>query len=294
LARRYGFLGRQLGSENFGRFFGALGTMPPWYYIKPLLLNSGPLSLMVPLAVFFALRTYWQPSSAPRVPDAPPIAPDLFCRTGFPAGRVPGPSDALSITRNSDARVLSVRAQEAVRLFAIFWLVSVTFFTVAAYKRRAYLLPLWPASAVLLAWWVQTSVLSSPRWGRLLRGFLVISSCGLIVFNTVLLPRSEVRECANDSLRDAAMEIDRIVGRGEPLYLYGFGEEPAPLLFYLDRDAPPVGGKLGDAPPGYVIVPAQVWRQHKEEALDLTPIFESTSGRPPLVLLRHGKALASQ
>ena len=104
----------------------------------------------------------------------------------------------------------------------------------------------------------------------------------------------EVRECAGDSPREAAMEIDRIVGGGEPLYLYGFGEEPAPLLFYLDRDAPPVGGKLGDAPPGYVIVPAQVWRQHKDEALDLTPIFQSTSGRPPIVLLRHGKALASQ
>jgi 4-amino-4-deoxy-L-arabinose transferase-like glycosyltransferase len=270
LARRYGFLGRQLGSENFGRFFGALGTMPPWYYIKPLLLNSGPLSLMVPLAVFFALHTYWQHPSAPAPPDAPPLA------------------------RDSDGRVLSVRAQDAVRLFAIFWLVSVAFFTVAAYKRRAYLLPLWPASAVLLAWWVQTSALSSPRWGRLLRGFLVISSCGLIIFNTVLLPQREVRECAGDSRKDAAMEIDRIVGRSEPLYLYGFGGEPAPLLFYLDRDAPPVEGKLGDAPPGYVIVPAPVWRQHQAEALDLTPVFQSTTGRPPIVLLRHGKALASQ
>ena len=35
IGRRYGFLGRQLESENFGRFFGALGFMAPWYYLKP-------------------------------------------------------------------------------------------------------------------------------------------------------------------------------------------------------------------------------------------------------------------
>ncbi|MGH8013396.1 MAG: ArnT family glycosyltransferase, partial [Candidatus Binataceae bacterium] len=31
IAQRYGFLDRQLGSENFGRFFGTLGIMKPWY-----------------------------------------------------------------------------------------------------------------------------------------------------------------------------------------------------------------------------------------------------------------------
>ncbi len=46
-----------------------------------------------------------------------------------------------------------------------------------------------------------------------------------------------------------------MVAPDEPLYLYGFDEEVAPLLFYLDRDAPELSGKLGDAPPGYIIVP---------------------------------------
>jgi hypothetical protein len=59
------------------------------------------------------------------------------------------------------------------------------------------------------------------------------------------------------------------------------------LLFYLDRDAPPLAGKLSDAPPGYIIVPADVWNEKKDEALDLTPVMESTSGRPRLVLLRR-------
>ena len=84
----------------------------------------------------------------------------------------------------------------------------------------------------------------------------------------------------------------RIVGPAEPLYLFGFEDEPAPLLFYLDRTAPRIRGKLGDAPPGYVIAPAAVWRAEQDTALDLTPVFESTSGAQRLVLLRHGPALA--
>ena len=83
-----------------------------------------------------------------------------------------------------------------------------------------------------------------------------------------------------------------MVGGAEPLYTYGFDEELAPLLFYLDRDAPAIRGKLGDAPPGYVIVPARVWREHQAEALDLEPVLTTDHGGRPLVLLRHGKALA--
>src|SRR5262249_43686911 len=52
IGRRYGFLERQLGAENLGRFFGALGTMSPLYYLGPLLLNSLPFSLLAPVAVF--------------------------------------------------------------------------------------------------------------------------------------------------------------------------------------------------------------------------------------------------
>ena len=55
ISGRYAFLSRQAGSENFGRFFGTLGAMPPWYYVTPLLLNSVPLSLLAPVAVASAL-----------------------------------------------------------------------------------------------------------------------------------------------------------------------------------------------------------------------------------------------
>jgi 4-amino-4-deoxy-L-arabinose transferase-like glycosyltransferase len=273
LGQRYGFLNRQIDSENFGRFFGALGSMPPWYYVKPLLLNSAPLSLLVPIAVFAALRTYWTSPSFSHSVSIP--LPDL--------GEGKGASDSLS---HRDAQ----RALIAARLLAIFWLVTVAFFTIAAYKRRAYLLPLWPAAAAILVWWLQE--LARARWGRVLRDAIALVCLALVVFNFSYIPRREVRDCGNDSFREAAAEINRIVGGDEPLYIYGLSGEPAPLLFYLDRDAPPLAGKLGDAPPGYIIVPADVWKEKKEEALDLTPVMESTSGRPRLVLLRHGKAYA--
>jgi 4-amino-4-deoxy-L-arabinose transferase-like glycosyltransferase len=246
--RRYGFLHRQLGSENFGRFFGSLGAMPPWYYVGPILLNSAPLSLMVPIAVAAAI--------------------------GFP----------LPVFREGGQ---GVRSRSAVRLLAIFWVVSVAFFSIAAYKRRAYLLPLWPASAVMLAWGIET--LRAHRIGRLARPVVGAICAGLIVFNFAYLPHREIANCGDDSFRDAATQITRVVGPDEPLFLYGIEGDAAPLLFYLDRDATPLSGKLGDAPPGYVILPAAVWRAHRLEALELEPVLTIRSGAHPLVLLRRGK-----
>ena len=54
---RFAFLNRQLDTENVGRFFGSLGAMAPWYYVKPVLLNSAPLSLLLPIAAATALIT---------------------------------------------------------------------------------------------------------------------------------------------------------------------------------------------------------------------------------------------
>jgi 4-amino-4-deoxy-L-arabinose transferase-like glycosyltransferase len=105
IGHRFSFLSLQLGSENFGRFFGTLGAMPAWYYLKPLLLNSMPLSLLVPVAVASAF-----------------------------AGRVPPLDDG----RNSREHWTELCA----RFFATFWVVSVVFFELSAFKRRAYLLPL--------------------------------------------------------------------------------------------------------------------------------------------------------
>jgi len=250
---RFGFLNRQLGSENVGRFFGSLGAMAPWYYVKPLFLNSAPLSLLVPVAVVAA---FWRRGA------------------GVSGEHTPG----------------EARVRAAMRLFAIFWIVTVVFFTIAAYKRRAYLLPLWPPAAVMLAW----LILSARRyfWGRAAKWGFIAVCAALIVFNLIYIPRKEVRDCAGSSFRPAAREITRAVGPGDPLYTFGFREELAPLLFYLDRDAPAFKGRLGDAPPGYVIVPESVWRTEQGQALDLAPVLTSRHGERRLILLRRGKTYA--
>ncbi len=255
MGRRYGFLGRQLESENFGRFFGALGFMAPWYYLKPILFNSVPLSLMVPFAAAAALR---RPASTARAA--------------------------------SSVEARAQRARFDARMLATFWLLTIIFFTVAAYKRRAYLLPLWPSSAFLLAWGAN-EMARRGRWGRVARSALAVLCAGLVAFNFVYLPRREAAGCAGGSFRAAAAQINRTVGSDEPLYLYGFGDDPAPLLFYLDRDAPKVEGKLGDAPPGYVIVPESVWDEHESEALDLKPVLNVEAGGDKLLLLRRGGAI---
>ncbi len=245
---RYDFLSRQLGSENFGRFFGALGAMAPWYYVEPLLLNSLPLSLIAPIAVGAALTT-----ARHRREQTPPDTGAVAC-------------------------------------LAIFWVVSVIFFTLAAYKRRSYLLPIWPPAAVLIAWWIEYRV--APRCGRIVRPAFIALGAALIAFNLVFIPRQEARTCGQGSFQAAAAQIDRIVGPEEPLFIFRMGD-PAALLFYLDRNAPVVSGMLGDAPPGYVIVPAAVWARERQRAPGLEPVLGPTSGDQPLFLLRHGKAYAA-
>lgn len=268
VGRRYGFLGRQLESENIGRFFGALGSMPPWYYVKPLLLDSPPLSLIVPLAVIAALR---RPVGTGREEISDPLP--------LSKGRVRERSHA--------------RAAFAARLFATFWVVTVVFFSIAAYKRRTYLLPLWPPSAFLLAWGADLLARRATRWARLAPAALGAVCVAMAAFNFFYLPRHELAGCAGGSYAAAAARINRVVGGAEPLYLYGFEEDPASLLFYLDRDAPLINGKLGDAPPGYVIAPAEIWERDRGQALDLTAVLSVEAGGDHFVLLRHGPALAS-
>jgi 4-amino-4-deoxy-L-arabinose transferase-like glycosyltransferase len=278
---RFAFLNRQLDTENVGRFFGSLGAMAPWYYLKPVLLNSAPLSILVPIAAVYALLSPLLSSqsgtSAPN-PTSPP-------GRGREAHRAAGEGASSPTTPNSD------RTRSAVRLFAIFYFATVVFFSIAAYKRRSYLLPVWPATAVILAWWIVT--VPRPAYRRAARWTFAALCGGLLIFNFIYIPRAEIRTCRDDSFRPAAEEIARVVAPTDPLYLYGFHEEVAPLLFYLDRDAPVLDGRLGDAPPGFIIMPTQVWKSHQNEALDFEPVLTSDHGSRHLVLVKRGKSYAS-
>jgi 4-amino-4-deoxy-L-arabinose transferase-like glycosyltransferase len=267
---RYAFLNRQLDSENVGRFFGSLGAMAPWYYLKPILLNSAPLSLMVPVAAVYALRS------------------PLLSSQSVNSGATPtSPHGGGRVDENDAGGV----ARSAVRFFAIFYFATVIFFSIAAYKRRSYLLPVWPSAAVMLAWWIVT--VAPPAYRRAAIWSFAALCAGLVVFNFIYIPRAEVQSCRDDSFRPAAEEIARVVAPGDPLYLYGFQEEVAPLLFYLDRDAPVLNGRLGDAPPGFIVMPAQVWKKRQSEALDFEPVLTSDHGNRHLVLVKRGKSYAS-
>ncbi len=252
---RFAFLNRQLDTENVGRFFGSLGAMAPWYYVKPVLLNSAPLSLLLPVAAASALVS-------------PIVSSD---------------ADA--------AAAVSGKRRSALRLFAIFYFATIMFFSIAAYKRRSYLLPVWPSAAVILAWWIVT--IPPPVYRRAAKWTFAAVCAGLVVFNFIYIPRLEVRTCSDDSFRPAAEEIARVVAPADPLYLYGFHEEAAPLLFYLDRDAPILHGRLGDAPPGFIVMPAGVWKKHQSEAPEFEPVLTSDHGNRHLVLVKRGKSYAS-
>jgi 4-amino-4-deoxy-L-arabinose transferase-like glycosyltransferase len=273
---RFAFLNRQLDTENVGRFFGSLGAMAPWYYLKPVFLNSAPLSLLLPVAAIYALLT---PILSSQSDTSDPTSPP---GRGRDAQRAAGEGASSSTT--------SGIARSAVRLFAIFYFATVIFFSIAAYKRRSYLLPVWPSAAVILAWWTLT--IPPPAYRRAAIWTFAAICAVLVAFNFIYVPRAEVRACADDSFRPIAEEIARVVAPGDPLFLYGFHEEVAPLLFYLDRDAPVLGGRLGDAPPGFVIMPAQVWRTRQSEALDFEPVLTSDHGNRHLVLVKRGKSYA--
>ncbi len=242
---RHALLSRQLGSENFGRFFGALGSAPPWFYLGPLLFSSLPVSLLIPIAVAAALL-----KRGPQQPQA------------------------------------SVRGQDAIELLAIFWLVTVAFFSIAAYKSRWYLLPLWPSAAVILAWWIRR--IGALYGSRLIEGGFAAVCAAVAIFNLFYIPHQERRECARYSYRATAAAIRNIVGPSQPLYAAGFVDEDfAPLLFYLDRDAPFLPPDLAKAPPGYIIVPEKLWDTHKGYLRGYLLVMRSSEGRRKPVLLRH-------
>jgi len=279
LGRQFGLLTRQVGSENLGRFFGSLGRMSAWYYAQPLLLNAGPLSLVVPMVVGTALVQYRSPRER---------------RAGF-----------------ADA---AARADRMARLFAVFWVVTVIFFELAAYKRKSYLLPLSPASALLIAWWVYKY--GFPRFGRIVPRAVIATCAALVLANLFFIPWREVKECGatltlgetmrwpfgdrqtteqirssqTDSCRQAAAEINRAVGKDGSLFVYGLDQPLEPLVFYLGRDIVPLPGPLKNAPPGYILVPRGVWASFSGSRSRFGELLVAPHGEGTLVLLHSNSA----
>jgi 4-amino-4-deoxy-L-arabinose transferase-like glycosyltransferase len=279
------FLSLQIGAENFGRFFGTLGTMPSWYYVQPLLLNSLPMSLFVPVAVASALRR----RSQPRAPVAEP---------------------ARLQARFTHAE----RAEVAARFLAIFWIVTVAFFEFASYKRRSYLLPLWPASALLLAWWLVNRLV--PRHGHPLGDVIYRTAVGacllLAVANFLFIPAYELHGCGaplipraffrwpsagfagessidsgqTESYRQVAAQINRLTDSSGPLYVWGIPDALEPFVFYLDRCVQPLRPAVALPTIGYTIVAESRWQRARTHTSGLIQVARIPYDNDNLVLLR--------
>jgi len=275
VGRQYAFLSLQIGSENFGRFFGTLGSMGMGYYLQPLLINSIPLSLIVPFAV----------------------------ATAF-ASQVPAPAE--------NHRSRERQAALCAKLLAIFWIVTVLFFELSAYKRRAYLLPLWPPAAVLVSWWMLDRVV--PRVGLIAYQGLMALCLLLAVGNFFFIPPYELRGCGESltiaemlkwpfeslagrsraetfqpkSFRQAAVRVNSAAGSGDPLAVIGIGDAIEPLIFYLRRCAPQLPGPLKAAPAGYILTPAETWARQRDGAPDLHSVLSAPYGAKGLMLLHSG------
>jgi 4-amino-4-deoxy-L-arabinose transferase-like glycosyltransferase len=285
VSRRFDFLSLQLGSENFGRFFGSLGTMAPWYYLRPLFLNSVPFSLFVPVAVIAALR---RPVGTRACSDE-----ELYSQTDLRQGE---------------------RAASAARLLALFWLCTVIFFEFASYKRRAYLLPLWPASALLLAWWIVDRVIPrlTPNLGMRVYRTAVASAILLALANLVFIPARELHACGapftsaellrwpsagfagessmdsgqRESYRKAALRINQVTGSSDALYEFGLRDALEPLVFYLDRCVRPLHSPREVPSASYVIASESAWERANEHLSDLAVVARIPYDGDDLILLR--------
>jgi 4-amino-4-deoxy-L-arabinose transferase-like glycosyltransferase len=102
-------------------------------------------------------------------------------------------------------------------LLALFAALTFVFFSIAAYKLRAYLLPIWPALSALVPWWIDTVVDVEAR--RKLSGVLVIAGAVLVAVNGVYVPYKERRDCPAGVLQAVAEQVNGVVPAGQPIYV---------------------------------------------------------------------------
>jgi 4-amino-4-deoxy-L-arabinose transferase-like glycosyltransferase len=187
-------------------------------------------------------------------------------------------------SRTASTARRELHAATAARVLAIFWCVTVIFFSVAAYKRRTYLLPIVPASAVLVAWWLSSGPRQRPR--HVLRGAVIVTCGALIALNPLYQRATEGADCRGASYGQAAAAIDRAVPATEALYSYGLPLRAiSPLLFYLGRTAPALPDALENAPTGYVLVDADAWTAERN-TLDLHAVLSLEAGTDRFTLLQ--------
>jgi hypothetical protein len=180
------------------------------------------------------------------------------------------------------------------------------------------LLPLWPASAVILAWWVLNRIIPwlAPALGvRIYRA--AVAACVLLAAaNFVFIPAYELHGCGvpftfealfrwpsvsfagesfvdsgqTESYRKAAAEINRLTNSSAPLYVLGVQDALEPFVFYLNRCVRPSRAPISASTFGYTIMTERIWDSASSHTDGLTPLARIPHDADDLVLVRSNPA----
>ena len=161
---------------------------PPWYYAWVFFMEMFPWSLLVPAAIALAWIGLRRAAAARR------------------AGRAPDPATP------------AVLDEERLRFLLVWFFGILLFFTLSREKRGLYILPAFPAAALLVAhlWRRRASVLSG-EWGGLPTGLLRAGALtgGLLMLALAALPWVAPRFRAFDAMAlEGTSAVLAIVGAG--------------------------------------------------------------------------------
>ncbi len=203
-----GFAEVAISDNLLGRFFaGTAHARPFYYYAYQLPLDFLPWSLGLPI---WLLLSRHKPNAA-----GPPSDP---------------------ARADEDAR--------AVRLLSSWIGVALVFFTLSAGKRGLYLLPIFPALALLLAWPFRALSLEAARRNPLIRrtgGVIALVALIELLLATLVAPRLE----AEKSPRPIAERATALTDENERIGVYRLEPLEGALAYYGGREITPLSDEAG-------------------------------------------------
>ena len=204
----HAFLDKQIVKSYFERFAirdpDSPHAQPFWYFFVYFFAEAFPTSALFPLAAWDAMRH----------------------RLGHPDDLSPGGWTQATGTASAAAR----RAE--LRRFLVLWvLVFVAFFSLSAGKRKVYLLPCYPAVALLSADWVlRRTQHAAPAARARRRRLLAAGMAAAFLWAAVVQPSIDRRKWGARSYKAFAQEVVRQTS--EPLAAVGIAGF-FPLTVYL-------------------------------------------------------------
>src|SRR5207247_1703887 len=159
------------------------------------------------------------------------------------------------------------RSGDLARRHAVAWAALVlVFFSLAPLKRAAYLLPLRPALALVIGWWIAEAAEEerpAGAWVAVGRGLAVVAAA-VVVYGLFVPARA-----AQKSVKPFAHAVRARLRPDDRLALLASDEE-IPFIFHVGRNVPvlaPAGARpRDDVPAGYYILDQARWRAWKAPA----------------------------